>query len=323
MHKLFVSIAAALSLVSVSAFAGQNELSPERKADTAALRALAKETGNLAGERVELKLNPAVQIVGISAMAGDAQGNFYILHRPMEQKLDADPIVVVDPKGNVLRSFGKGLFNIPHGIRVDAAGNVWTVDANTSIVRKFSNDGKELMKIEVGGIPQPDRAFCGATDVAFGNAGQIYISDGYCNGRVVEYTAGGEKVKEFGTRGTENGQLNNAHGIAMGPDGNIYVADRESGRVQWFTVDGKFLGTKKFGGQLFSVSVARSGDVFVGAQPRDVPFGTDHTIFKFDPKTGNIAGKVMLAAHQLSLGADGSLLGGTRGDKLEFFRPKI
>jgi DNA-binding beta-propeller fold protein YncE len=279
-------------------------------ADTEALRALVKTIPDLPVERIELKLTPATTITGISAMAGDAKGNVYIIHRPEDKNLD--PIVVADSKGNVLRSFGKGMFDIPHGIRVDPEGNVWAIDAHTSKIFKFTAEGKKLLEISVGDIPDATRPFCGATDVSFAKNGHIFASDGYCNGRVLEYAADGKKIREFGKRGKGQGEFMNAHDVSISPDGKIFVADRENGRVQWFDMDGKFLGEKHFGGQLFSVAISSAGDVYVDAQPRDVPFGTDAHIIKFDPASGKIIGKIAAPAHQLSVAPDGTLLPGTR-----------
>ncbi len=303
-------VVAALALVSIPALAQDRKLSPEQMADTEALRALVKTIPDLPVERIELKLTPATTITGISAMAGDAKGNVYIIHRPEDKNLD--PIVVADSKGNVLRSFGKGMFDIPHGIRVDPEGNVWAIDAHTSKIFKFTAEGKKLLEISVGDIPDATRPFCGATDVSFAKNGHIFASDGYCNGRVLEYAADGKKIREFGKRGKGQGEFMNAHDVSISPDGKIFVADRENGRVQWFDMDGKFLGEKHFGGQLFSVAISSAGDVYVDAQPRDVPFGTDAHIIKFDPASGKIIGKIAAPAHQLSVAPDGTLLPGTR-----------
>jgi hypothetical protein len=70
------------------------------------------------------------------------------------------------------------------------------LDANLSKVYKFTPEGRQLLEIDVGGIPDPNRDFCGITDVAFsptGN-GHVYIGDGYCNARVIEYDAAGKKI---------------------------------------------------------------------------------------------------------------------------------
>ena len=298
-------------------------LSPEQRADTEALRALTNSIPLLKVDRIELELRPPLTLVGYSAAAADKHGNVYVIHRPTDPNVD--PIVVLDSKGKFLRSWGKGMYTMPHSIRVDPAGNVWTVDAHTSMIFKFTPKGKKLLEISVGDIPDASVPFCGATDVTFARNGHVYVSDGYCNARLIEYTAGGKKVREWGRRATlplnafrarseghDPGEFRNAHDVSMGPDGILYVADRENGRLQWFDKDGKYLGEKKFGGQLFSVAHSPAGDLYVGTQPRDVAFGKDAFIFKFDPKSGKILGKIEAPAHQLSVAPDGTLLPGTR-----------
>jgi len=306
-------------LVSGAASAQQGALSPELKADTEALRVIANAAPPLSGKIVDVK--SALPLVGPSAVAAGKDGTIYVLHRPGEAKQDGDPIVALDPAGKVLRSFGKGLYTIPHGIKVDPDGNVWTVDSSTSMVLKFSSDGKKLMEIDVGGIPDRSRPFCGATDIAFAANGHLFVSDGYCNSRVIEYTADGKKLKEWGARGSGPGQFMNVHAISIAPDGTLYVADRENGRVQWFDQSGKYRGEKKFGGQLFSVAAAPDGNVYVGTQPRDADFATDPFLFKFDPKNGNVIGKIDMPAHQLSVGPGGALYPGTRRRGIQIFQP--
>jgi hypothetical protein len=78
----------------------------------------------------------------------------------------ADRVIAVDKEGRVLGSFGKGLYKIPHAIRLDPEGNVWTVDAGSSTVIKFSAKGKKLLEIDVGGQPEPAISpFRGTTDI--------------------------------------------------------------------------------------------------------------------------------------------------------------
>jgi DNA-binding beta-propeller fold protein YncE len=316
MRSLRISVAAMIVvLVSMPALAQNRHLSPEMQADTVALRALTTTSPLLPVDRIALQVHPALTLVRYSAVAGDKDGNLYVLHRPGD--MNVDPIVVLDAKGEVIHAWGKGLYAIPHGIRVDPIGNVWTIDAHTSLVTKYTKEGQKLLEISVGDIPDPPRPFCGATDVTFGMSGQIYVSDGYCNGRVIEYTADGKKVREWGKRGTGPGEFMNAHAIAISPDGKLYVADRENGRLQWFDLEGKFLGEKHFGGQVFSVAISAMGDLYVGTQPRDVPFGKDVYIMQFDPASGTIIGTIEAAAHQLSVAPDGTILPGTLVDKTD------
>lgn len=284
------------------------------------LRALTKAVPQLPVDRIELKVNPPMTFEGISAVTADQKGNIYVIHRPA----NGDPIVVVDPKGNLIRSWGKGMpgFKIPHGIRIDPAGNVWTLDANTSMVYKFTPEGKKLLEISVGDVPDASREFCGATDIAFAKSGHVFVSDGYCNGRVIEYDAGGNKVREWGKRGTGPGEFNTVHGIAINSQGNIYVADRENGRLQWFDPQGKFLGEWKYGGQLYNVAFSQAGDLYVSTHPKGVSLDTEFNVVKLDPANGKMLGKFEARSHELAVAPDGTLLPATRSSQVVLLRPR-
>ncbi len=287
---------------------------------TEKLRALIKTIPPLPAERVDIKVDPRVKLEGISSIAADKAGNIYVLHRPTTP--DGDPVVVLDSTGKLIRSWGRGMYKTPHGIRIDAEGNVWTVDANTSDVYKFTAEGKKLLEIKVGGVPDPKREFCGATDVAFAPNGSVYIGDGYCNGRVLEYKADGTKVKEWGKRGTGPGEFNNVHGIAVGPDGNLYVADRENGRLQWFDLNGKFLGERHLGGQFYNITFDAKGNMYAATHSKGVSLDEEFNLLKFDFKSGRILGKIDVRAHEVGVGADGTILPATRSEQLVIYRQK-
>src|SRR5688572_21253223 len=161
----------------------------------------------------------------VSWVAADKNGLIYLLQRGDK----ADPVIVLDRTGKVVRSWGKGLYTTPHAIRVDPQGNVWTTDAASSIVYKFSPEGKTLMQIEVGGQPTPCGNFCGTTDIAFAPNGNLFIADGYRNARILEYSADGKKLREWGSAGTGPGQFRLPHSIQVDPTGIIFIADRENG----------------------------------------------------------------------------------------------
>ena len=286
-------------------------------ADSDRLRDLIKTLPPLPVERVDVKV-PGVTFEGISAVTADQKGNVYVIHRPAS----GDPIVVLDAKGAFVRSWGKGMFKIPHGIRIDSAGNVWTLDANTSMVFKFTPEGKQLLEINVGDVPDLTRDFCGITDIAFAKNGHVFISDGYCNGRVLEYDAAGKKLKEFGKKGTGPGEFNTVHSIAMGPDDNLYVADRENGRLQKFDQTGKFLGEWKYGGQFYTVVFSKSGELYAATHPKGVSLDAEFNVVKVDVATGKLLGKVEVRSHELGIGPDGTLFPATRSENLVFLRPR-
>ena len=70
---------------------------------------------------------------------------------------DLDPVLLFDSAGKLVRSFGAGLINWPHGIHVDREGNVWIADARGEgnrghQVHKFSDQGKLLMSLGKPGV---------------------------------------------------------------------------------------------------------------------------------------------------------------------------
>jgi hypothetical protein len=70
------------------------------------------------------------------------------------------------------------------------------------------------------------------TDVAWDQQGNVFVSDGYSDARVVKFDKNGRFVKAVGTRGTGNLQFNTPHSIATDFQGNVYVGDRGNARVQ-------------------------------------------------------------------------------------------
>lgn len=223
----------------------------------------------------------------VSSIAVDRKGIVYLLQRGDK----ADPVVVLDHDGRVLRSWGKGLYKTPHSIRIDPAGNIWTVDAESSVVLKFTPQGTQLMKIEVGEQPAGRNSrFVGTTDITFGPHGSLFISDGYGNARILEYTAEGKRVRQWGTPGAGPGQFHLPHGITIDKDNVLYVADRENGRVQRFDVTGKFLGEWPLG-RTYAVQAA-GNVVWAAMQPIDLPVPSPGWMVKLDRKTGKVLGSV-------------------------------
>jgi DNA-binding beta-propeller fold protein YncE len=253
----------------------------------------------------------------VSSVATDAKGTIYLLQRGER----ADPVIAVDQKGRVLRSWGRGLYKIPHSIRIDPAGDIWTTDAQSSIVYKFTPEGKQLLTISVGGQPKSAKsAFCGTTDIAFAPNGRIFISDGYANARILEYDATGKLIRQWGTPGTGPGEFHLPHAIAIDENGVIYVADRENGRIQRFDLQGRYLGEWSNLGKTFSLRLSQ-GALWIGTQPRNQPNGAPGWLMKIDRRTGSVLGYVESTGHHsIEATGSGELLTGTRPDKVLWFR---
>ena len=177
---------------------------------------------------------PWGQMPGIAV---DAKDNVWIYTRtnPMVQ--------VYAPDGRYLFGWRNEKTNvIAHFIRIDRRGNVWLADVGLHIVTKNSPDGKLLLRLGTEGQPGEDAAhFNKPTDMAFAPNGDIFVSDGYGNNRVVHYDASGRFINAWGKLGTAPGQFSIPHSIACDSKGRIYVADRNNVRVQVFDQRGKLL----------------------------------------------------------------------------------
>jgi streptogramin lyase len=225
---------------------------------------------------------PGWEIGMVSWVASDKNGLIYLLQRGEK----ADPVIVMNRDGKVLRSWGKGLFTMPHAIRIDPRGNVWTTDAASSMVFKFSPEGQKLMEIQIGGQPTPCRNnFCSTTDVTFARNGHLFIADGYANARILEYTAAGKKVREWGTPGTGPGQFRLPHSIQIDENDILYVADRENGRIERFDTQGKYLGEWNQYGKTFGLKLDKK-TIWLAAQPRDLPNASLGWLIQLDRKSG-------------------------------------
>ena len=245
----------------------------------------------------------------VSSVAAGSNGLIYVLHRLP----DADPVVVLDRAGNVQRSWGKGLYAIPHSIRVDPSGNVWTVDAGNSHIYKFTPEGEQLLHIDVGQMPDTKWPFRGAADIAFASDGHLFVADGYGNSRVIEYDARGRKVREWGKlgRSEENGgpgEFRLVHGIALDDKDIVYVADRENGRIQRFERDGTYLGMWEGLGRVYSLFFDGSV-MWAGAQRLDQPNGSQGWLLRLNTDDGTVAGLIAVPeTHSVSVTREGEPL---------------
>lgn len=298
------------------------------------LRAMVQIAPRLSLRSVELSVRPpnaGWHAGSISWVASDQSGLIYIFQRGD----DVDPIVVVDRDGHVVRSWGRGKYVKAHAIRIDAHGNIWTVDAATSLVRKYAPEGQLLMQIDVGGrppvcmdqqtVPESERPtgvnnFCGATDVAFAPNGHVFISDGYANNRVLEYTSDGKKLNEWGTTGTGAAQFRLPHSIRIDDVGTIYVSDRENARIQRFDLTGKYLGEWPNLGRIYSLEIQKEV-MWIVTQPLELPNSAPGWLLKLDRTTGKVLGYADVTdGHAVAALDTGELLA-TQGSGVWWFKP--
>jgi DNA-binding beta-propeller fold protein YncE len=216
--------------------------------------------GNVSGVGVD----DARQLIWIAARCGanDCTGN----------ALDA-PIIALDRStGRPRSAIGVGQYVWPHGIHVDREGNIWVTDGRAAEGRglqviKYAPDGRELMRIGQAGVPgSGPYQFSGPTDVATAPDGSIYVTDGHetqSNHRVIKFSAAGEFLLSFGEFGSEPGQFNVPHAIAIDSRGRLFVADRDNNRVQIFEPNGRFIDQWTQFGRPSGIAVGANDTIYV------------------------------------------------------------
>lgn len=269
----------------------------------------------------EIVVNPPSEdweMARVSSVSAGPGGLVYVLHRPPP---DTDAVIVLDRSGNVKGSWGKGLYSIPHSIRVDSSGNVWTIDAGNSHIYKFSPDGEQLLHIDVGQMPDKEGSFRGAADIAFTSDGHLFVADGYGNSRVVEYDALGKRIREWGKLGRDEGkggpgEFRIVHGIAVDSEDIIYVADRENGRIQRFERDGTYLGTWDGLGKVYALFFDGSV-LWAGVQRLDQPNGSQGWLLRIDTDDGTVIDSIAVPeTHSISVTKQGEPLIGIRPNRV-------
>jgi ABC-type molybdate transport system substrate-binding protein/sugar lactone lactonase YvrE len=207
-------------------------------------------------------------------------GNIYVVYRCHENSCAGrpeDPILKFDKNGKLLKSWGAGMFVFPHGSTIDSQGNFWATDAGGMDgkghqVFKFSPDGKLLMTLGRKGVAGdgPD-TFNQPTDVVVAPNGDIFIADGHrdsasgraINNRIVKFSRDGKFIKQWGTKGTGPGELQEPHTIAMDSRGRLFVGDRINNRIQIFDQEGRFLEEWKQFGRPSGIYITKDDTIYV------------------------------------------------------------
>src|SRR5580693_2849048 len=214
-------------------FAHAQELTPA----ALAARAKARNVPEIAYESVPNLLKfPANLYLGEGiGVATNSKGHIFAYTRSQRTRL-----FEFDPRGIFIREIGEGLYGFvfAHAVRVDSQDNIWAVDEGSNMVIKFNPEGRVIMTL--GRRPEPNDAlaapppalpaanpgkyiFDRPTDVGWDAAGNIFVSDGYGNSRVVKYDKNGKFVASVGSKGSAPGQFNLPHTLAVDAKGNVSV----------------------------------------------------------------------------------------------------
>ncbi len=238
--------------------------------------------------------------IQVTSVAVKKDGNILVMHR------GDDPILEYKPNGDLVGPFGDVKFShgkvMPmarevaatgrkpdmsgyqavygaagcsqcgaHEIRVDAGGNVWVVDAPGQVITKMDPQGKTIMTLGTRDRRgKSTTLFYLPTDIAFAPNGELVVTDGYGNARLVRYTKDGKYLGEFGTRGNGPGQFQLPHNVVIDAKGLIYVSDRDNQRVETFDAKGKYLRQWEHVGGLSSLIMTPDQHIWAGGVLRDL-----------------------------------------------------
>jgi DNA-binding beta-propeller fold protein YncE len=246
---------------------------------------------------------PADMTLGkCSAVAVDSHNQVYLFHRAKT------PILSFDRDGKFVRGWGDDLIQAPHGIRIDSDDNIWTTDTGHHLVLKFSPAGKLLLALGTSDKPGTGHdQFNKPTDVAFGPSGEVFVSDGYGNNRVMQFDARGTFVRTWGKAGKGPGEFNLPHAVRVDFRQRILVGDRENKRIQVFDRDGKVLAIWE-GFSPYGLEIDRDGTIFVAdaVAHKIVQLDTDGKIVHAWGGEGTRPGEFR-APHMLAADAGGNL----------------
>ena len=210
------------------------------------------------------KLPDGMSLLETPGVAVDSKDQVYAFTRNPD-----NPVVVLDADGNLVRTFGQGIFGKrSHGILIGPDDSVWCVDDGIHTITKFTPEGELLLTIGTTNEPAPiwsGQPFNRPTHAAVSpNTGDIFITDGYGNSRVHKYTAEGERVLSWGEPGIDAGQFIRPHNVAVDSDDLVYVADREAHRVQVFDSDGNFVTMWNNIHRPDGMTLGPDGNIYVG-----------------------------------------------------------
>lgn len=217
-------------------------------------------------------------------------GNIYLLGRCHQNSCagrSEPPVLKLDSSGKVLKTWGSGLMDFPHGFDVDDEGNVWASDQRSHQVLKWDPEGELLMTLGEKGIAgDPPRLLTQPTDLVVAPNGNIFVTEGHGGGanRVSKYSSDGTFLMSWGTTGSGVGEFIVPHTIALDSQGRVFVGDRMNNRIQIFDQEGNFLDVWYQFGRPSGIAITADDMIYVADSES---WGTDNPGWKKGIRVGN------------------------------------
>lgn len=254
-----------------------------------------------------IKMPAGLYLGEAMGVATNSKGHFFVYTRSANTRL-----FEFDKNGTYVREIGEGNygFEFAHSVRVDPEDNIWAVDEGTNMVVKFNPAGRVMMvlghrpdvvagAVASGGAAGPAEKYIlgRPTDVAWDPQGNIFVSDGYANNRVVKYDKNGRFLAQVGSEkaGNDSTHFNLPHGLAVDAQGNVYVADRSNHRMQVFDNNLVYKTSYK--------NIGDSWTVCVSPGPHQYLFTSNSNPNGNTPGTWDVSGEI----YKMEL--DGTILG--------------
>jgi hypothetical protein len=199
----------------------------------------------------------------------DSQGFVYIKHNTRPSGIPhQDSIVVFDPDGKFVRSFGDEYSGAGHGIDLRKEGSeeflylcsTW----GRNCVTKTTLTGEIVWSASLpweSGVYDAKKNFV-PTNVAFAPDGGFYVADGYGSHYIHRYDKDGRWLKTWGGKGDQPGKFSTPHGLWWDDRRNqLCVCDRANAKLQYFTADGEFISEQRE--VLFPAHLDTRGDILL------------------------------------------------------------
>jgi DNA-binding beta-propeller fold protein YncE len=231
---------------------------------------------------------------GISGLAIDAQDHIYVFNRGVK------PVMVFDTAGNLIMSGADQEINgktinpsWQHSGGVDWDGNVYVIERDAHRIVKLSPKlDKFLLQLGVTNEKGTDEKHLNLpSGIAILHNGNMIVTDGYGNNRVILFDKNGKFVKQVakGTggpndKGTGPGEWNLPHKLAVDADENLYIIDREGHRIEVFDKNLTYIREIRNDWNPWDVNISRKGTDGIGW----IADHKDERVLKFSLKDGKI-----------------------------------
>jgi peptidylamidoglycolate lyase len=245
----------------------------------------------------------------------NGKGSMVVLVTPPSP---SDPSVwVFDYNGKLQKTWGANMFVRPYDLVVDRSGYLWIIDEKQNFIVKFTEDGKQLMTLGKKGVTGDNSShdsFDGPTDVAIAKNGDIFVTDGYDNSRVVKFDKNGKFLMIIGgVKGAGIGQFSLPHRVAIDSKGEVVIQDRVNKRIQFWTQDGKFIKQWTDLGLMYPAGMDLLPDDTLYLSDSD---GQSVKIVKDDKILDAIGGLDGMRPHQVTVDKFGALYVSSEPDKM-------